>query len=191
MNGSHCTPPTPMPTPPLTQRITPSPLLRWGSSHTQKPKWQRPCPHAVPVLLKYWSPAPVYTVAHGTPRLGPSYGEAQITAPPVVFPTMVQITNICQSQKYTCSPHPTAPPWSPHQYAINPKPATDRAKLLDPLISISSNTSLSFASSLSMDALIASFQKHMVKAPPYGSYPTANLMVSYASDSLPALVGPP
>ena len=42
-----------------------------------------------------------------------------------------------------------------------------------------------------MDTLIASFQKHMVKAPLYGSYPAANIMVSYASDSFPGLVGPP
>jgi hypothetical protein len=62
---------------------------------------------------------------------------------------------------------------------------------MDPIISIPSNTSLSFASSLNMDALITSFQKHMVKAPPYSSYPVVNLLVSYASDSFPALVGPP
>ena len=191
-NSSHCTPPTPTHTPLLSQRITHSPSSV-GAHPTPKTPNDKDLAHTPSqVLLKHWSHAPAHTVAQCTPRYGPSYGEVQITVPPPVeFFTTVQITNICQSQKYTYLLEPTAPPWSHHQHVVNPKPATDKVKLLDPIISIPSNTSLSFASSLNMDALITSFQKHMVKAPPYSSYPVVNLLVSYASDSFPALVGPP
>ena len=107
---------------------------------------------------------------------------------PCGLPHVVQITNIYQSQKYMCPLDPTAPPWLPHQHGINPKLATDKTKILDPLVSISSNTSLSFTTFSDMDAPIASFRKHMAKAPLYGSHHTANLLAYYASCGFLALV---
>ena len=107
----------------------------------------------------------------------------------MVLPPVARDPFTYETHWYMGSLTPTAPPWSPQQHGINIKSATDIPSKKDPLVCIASKTSLSFATSLNMDALIASFQQPMVKAQPYGSHPAAHLLVSYTSDGFPASAG--
>ena len=85
-DGSYCTPLAPISTPPPTQRITSAPSSVEAQPMPKTSNGKDLAHTLVPVLLKCWSPAPTHAADQGIPRPGPSYGEAQITAPPVVFP---------------------------------------------------------------------------------------------------------